>query len=80
MTDTEPAPPTIDAYTRENRTALVVFADSGHSQWHGVSRRTLRALGRRGLVWWTERWTGGLTEKGNAVLAALEAEDDARRA
>lgn len=64
-----------DAYVRENRIALEVFDNDGSSHFHGVSRRTLRAFARRGLVWYDHDNRGGLTEKGRAVLADLESRD-----
>lgn len=82
MTTNRPTVP-VDAYARDNRLALWVFHCDGHSAHHGVSPRTLKAFARRGLVWldeptggWGSRVVGGLTEKGLAVLAALEAESD----
>lgn len=72
----------VDKYTRENHIALEVWADDGQSEWNGVDGRTLHAFARRGLVWFelvdrrakSKRYRGGLTEKGRAVLALLDAE------
>lgn len=73
----------VDAYTRANRIALQVFDDSGQNEFNGVDGRTLAAFARRGLVWFERHdhgliklYTGGLTEKGRAALAELEAESE----
>ncbi|CAM5531875.1 hypothetical protein [Leifsonia shinshuensis] len=76
----------IDDYVRENRVGLQVWADESQNEFNGVDGRTLHAFARRGLVWfeaidpWAKkkRYRGGLTDKGRAVLHALEAEDTAR--
>lgn len=69
-----------DRYVRENRIALEVWADSGQNEFNGVSKRTLDAFARRGLVWYETnsdgRHTGGLTAKGRAVFAELNPEPD----
>lgn len=69
-----------DQYTRENQIALEVWADDGQSEFNGISKRTLDAFARRGLVWYETnsygRRTGGLTDKGRAVLAQLAPEPD----
>jgi hypothetical protein len=70
----------VDGYVRENRIALEVFADAGHSEFNGIDGRTLHALARRGLVWFeavdpwakSRRYRGGVTDKGRAALALLE--------
>ena len=67
----------VDAYVRQNQIALEVFADDGHSEFHGVSKRTLDAFARRGLIWYQRDWracTGGLTAKGLAALAELSSD------
>jgi hypothetical protein len=68
--------PLVDRYVRENRIALEVFHDAGHRPFHGVSRRTLRAFARRGLVWFEHDNRGGLTDRGRASLAELESADE----
>lgn len=71
----------IDRYVRENVLTLQTWDDTGQSEFNGVDGRSLYALARRGLVWfeavdpWAKkkRYRGGLTDKGRATLAELEA-------
>jgi len=41
---------TVDRYVREHVIALAVLENAGHSEYNGISRATIRAFARRGLV------------------------------
>lgn len=62
---------TMDRYVEVNAVALDVLASHGHSPRNGVSRSTIRAFARRGLVWDKGDGRAVLTKLGEAKLVEL---------
>lgn len=71
-------PATVDRYVRGNVIALAILENQGHSEFNGISRRTIRAFARRGLVHDLGDGRAIVTPEGSAAVEAhYDAVDEA---
>lgn len=61
--------PKVDRWARTNVLALEILSSDGHSVWNGISRSTIRAFARRGLVHDLGDGRAIVAEVGNQLLA-----------